>query len=443
MSPTLEVDLHEWCPEFELDKNHFQGDNQIYVKTFSPNFNSQTDVMVVFTNADDPDQMPNEETETVLRFCRKRFKSYRQVPEAGDAPDSTERALLLDKTGLRGNISEDMTADAPEAERRLVFIVNLDEWIVWSLAATVSPIQATAVRSFISNHIAFKATLDVYIPPDGPRTFAMSFHLPFYVLRDTSKGARFHDPRGLRNSQDVGFMRTPSERSDEPSLSCEFIYQAGVSCLVTGQNFRFWTAYMFLDDYDESEEGEILEDYEAHRESLEEARITLDPFTGKPIAWKLMTPREFFLRVLEVRSGQAWREWRYTVSHILSYFGNTRDVYVQHLYEPGDEGRSKRKAYFVWINSVIKLLAKLRRSLGECTRAWASFTAPAGELCYFRAPAKQWDTMRTHKLQLVNIMKSFNHMSDLLRELEIVDGELKSTVNEVRIYPSTFGPADT
>ena len=50
--------------------------------------------------------------------------------------------------------------------------MNLDEWIVWSLAATASPIQATAIRSLISNHIAFKATLDVDIP--------VSVHFDFY-----------------------------------------------------------------------------------------------------------------------------------------------------------------------------------------------------------------------------------------------------------------------
>lgn len=70
MASILEVDLHEWCPEFDLDRDHFQGDNQISIKTLLPNINSQTDVIVLFTNADDPDRMPNEETEIILRFCR-------------------------------------------------------------------------------------------------------------------------------------------------------------------------------------------------------------------------------------------------------------------------------------------------------------------------------------------------------------------------------------
>lgn len=119
-------------------------------------------------------------------------------------------------------------------------------------------------------------------------------------------------------------MRNSPEHKHGSSPSCEFIYQAGVSFLITGQNFRFWTAYMFLDDYDESEEGEVLEDYDASNRALEEeARITLDPFTGIPIAWQLMKPRQYFLKVLEVRSGRVWREWRYTVTHILSYFGDT------------------------------------------------------------------------------------------------------------------------
>ncbi|KAK8091827.1 hypothetical protein PG997_002188 [Apiospora hydei] len=483
MSSMLELDLHEWCPEFDQVKDHFQGDNQIFIETLASNIDSQTDSITLFTNADDPDQMPNEETETILGFCRTvrsshafhetaheklvaivlecdstgrsrkscspmkvaelyetlsapRFQSTHRIPAEANSQNTPERTTTLDEGG-REVSSEAIRSEIPDAERRLVFIVNLDEWVVWALASTASPMQAISIRSFISNHIAFKADLDVNIPSDGPRTFALSFHLPFYVLRDTSKGARFHDPRGLRNSQDVGFMRdslqpevgTAPEMGTAPP--CEYIYEVGVSCLVTGQNTRFWTAYMFLDDYDEGEEGEILEEYEAQREVLDESCVTLDPFTGRPIAWPLVKPREYFLNVLEVRSRQAGREWRYTVSHLLSYFGGTRDSYVQSIYDYGEEGRSIRKAYFVWINSVIKLLAKLRRSLGECTSAWTSFTSPAGDLCYFHAPKKQWDTAKTHKLQLVNIMKNFKQMSELLRELETVDGELKSTMNEL------------
>lgn len=150
----------------------------------------------------------------------------------------------------------------------------------------------------------------------------MSFHLPFYALRDFSKGGPFHDIGRLRNSQNIDFMQKTFELDTGPSLP-EYLYQVEASCLVIGQDSRIWSAYTFIDSCNEYEDGGVLEDYKAQKEELGGVCDMFDPVTGKPLAWAAMTPREFFLGILEVRSEQAEREWCNTVSRILARYYST------------------------------------------------------------------------------------------------------------------------
>ncbi|KAK7990652.1 hypothetical protein PG990_014932 [Apiospora arundinis] len=468
--PSISGETPEWCPEFDQARELLKGYRQVYIKTIS-DINPKTDDITLFTNRDDPNQTPNKPAETISGFCRfvrseKAFKlkaTDRLVAIVHDCdsagnfrePRSPVTATKLHEALLRPRFKPDRRAygaagrscateplhsekkqekaipdtstnKITEAERRLVFIVNPDECVVWALATTVSPIQVKAMRTFISNHITFKASFDVSIT-DRPLTYALSFHLPYYALRDTPKSARFRDFRGLRNADDVEFLRTPSQTDADSSPLCKRIHQAKLSCLVTGQDLHTWDAYMFLDNYNEYEDGDIdiEEDLDPEKEALDRARVTLDPFSGMPLAWPNITPREYFLNVLEGFSTQANNEWANTVSQIMSDFDATRDMYIESLYDQGDEGRNRRHEYSRWTNSVIHLLAKLKRSLDQCVNAWACFAAPDGGFCNFRNMTER------NQRQAIVIMKNFKNMSGLLRELEVVECELMNTTTEL------------
>ncbi|KAK8109065.1 hypothetical protein PG984_014866 [Apiospora sp. TS-2023a] len=484
-----ESDHHEWYPEFDKAREPLIGETEVYIhQLLEVNPETETDEVTLFAEGEDPSQKPNEAAETILSFCRfvKSSEAFRKklqgkpiaiVHDCDSAGRSRERPSPLTaiqlydvlskprfhlkrfasgstghattsgpqfttpRRGITG--SEAQADDLPDAERRVVFVINIDESVVWSIAATVSPIQAVAMRSFVSNHLSFKASFDLTILPDGPRIFRMSFHLPFYGLRNALKGVQPLDRRGLRDTQDIGFMRDSLRTDvDSASLPCEYIYQAELSCLVIGQDHRTWAAYVFLDNYDDYENGDIEGDYDQEREALDKTGIILDPFSSKQLASSHTTPREFFLRVLEVLSTQASTEWRYTVTRLLSDFDRTRDRHVGSLYDHEDEGRTRRESYSSWINSVAELVAKLRRSLDDCTNAWALFTAPESDMCYFRAPGKPWDMTGRNKLRINIIMKNFEQMSSMLRKLDMVAKELTRTTNEVRSIPYETTPTD-
>lgn len=147
----------------------------------------------------------------------------------------------------------------------------------------------------------------------------MSFHLPFYALKDSSKGGPFHDIGHLRSLLDIDFMHDTFEEDTGPP-SPEYLYQAAASCLVTGQDSHIWTAYTFIGSCNEYEDGSILEGYKAEKDELGNMYDMFDPTTGEPLAWPSMTPRELFLVVLHVRVEVAAREWCNTVTRILDKY---------------------------------------------------------------------------------------------------------------------------
>ncbi|KAK8022466.1 hypothetical protein PG993_013233 [Apiospora rasikravindrae] len=459
---------HEWCPEFDQVRDLLRGYCQPFMETLS-RINAKTDDITLFTDAGDPNQMPNEAADTILGFCRfvtsagafkrkagnrllavihdsdstgrcreprpplavtklheallkPRFKLESHISSSSGKIDATEPLCSKNKHGK--DITKASTNEISDANRRLVFVVNPDECAVWALAVTVSHMEALAMRTFISNYIAFKASFDVIIPTEGALTFAMSFHLPYYALRDASKGAQFHDSRELRSVENIGFLRQSPQTDIGSSSLCKHMYQAKLSCLVTGQDLRIWTAYMFFDNYNDYEGDDIHEEYNPDKEALNKARLTLDPFSGKPLAWPQITPREYFLRALEVLSTQADKEWSSTVSHIVSDFDATRIIYAGRLYDHGEEGRALRQDYSKWTNSVITLLAKLKRSLDQCVNAWESFATDGG-LCYFR------HMTRIDRRRVDIIITNFKHMSSLLRELEVVNSELMNITTQL------------
>ncbi|KAK7960567.1 hypothetical protein PG988_011781 [Apiospora saccharicola] len=360
-----------------------------------------------------------------------RFKSNPHAPGAETGAIVAAPSLPPGQGRPERDNSYSSIEEVPNAERRLIIIANLDAWAAWVLIATVSPIQAMPLRSFLSDHITFKASFDVNITADGPPTFAMSFNLPFYALRDASKGSKRPEARGPRSNENIEFMRDFPQPNSKSSSSCEYIYQAKLSCLVTGHNSRVWSAYLFLDNYNDYEDGEIEENYNPDREALDQACFTLDPFEGRSLAWSQITPRESFLKILEVLSNQAKKEWCNTITNIVNIFDATRACYLKGLYSHGEEGRTRRQAYALWIGSVIKLLATLRRSLVECTNAWESFSAPGEDIGYFHNPGKHWDMKRRDRIRLNIIRKNFKQMSSMLGKLDMVNDELMHTTNEL------------
>jgi hypothetical protein len=135
----------------------------------------------------------------------------------------------------------------------------------------------------------------------------MEFHLPFFALRKTpppNSSPRAHGKR-LREMKDLSFLKGQNTGPEDQENYC--IYPAQISCVVWGLDEWQWAAYAFVDtehndDSDDSAEG-INED--------PIAACGLD--ASRPI-WK---PRQYFLKVFEVRAKQARQEWDHLVRRLV------------------------------------------------------------------------------------------------------------------------------
>lgn len=113
----------------------------------------------------------------------------------------------------------------------------------------------------------------------------------------------------------ITFLRTFSEKHD--NSEDDIIYEAKISCLVSGWDSYSWVAYMFIDLYFEEclvdEDLESINDYEQHL--LDGVKV--DPFTAETTTnAALDDPREYFLQVFSKRLRKAKNEWENLLLHI-------------------------------------------------------------------------------------------------------------------------------
>ncbi|KAN0112261.1 hypothetical protein V8E51_005212 [Hyaloscypha variabilis] len=226
-----------------------------------------------------------------------------------------EAASVDEKSSLE---SESEPETQPDAERRKIFITDLDRWAILALIGTTSEHQALGLRDAIYKHLAFESFIGVTFPPTGLAMFQLAFHLPFYVWRMSSKAHEDHrldvNANPLRQSRDVSFLNLKNSGSSER----DFLYEAQISCLVAGTDESRWVAYCFVDTYfDAADEGkETLKGY--HEDATKYGGLHTDPLTfgvmdaGKTIS----TPREYFLSVFRIRIAQVKREWEQVVSKV-------------------------------------------------------------------------------------------------------------------------------
>lgn len=135
------------------------------------------------------------------------------------------------------------------------------------------------------------------------------------------------DGKPLRNSKDITFLRTLAEKSD--NSGDYIIYEAKISCLVSGWDRYSWVAYMFIDLYFEEclidEDLESINDYEQHRHN----GFNIDPFTAAETTTDaaLTDPREYFLHILAIRLRRVKNEWE----HLILYIKDAIETYVSQL----------------------------------------------------------------------------------------------------------------
>ena len=149
--------------------------------------------------------------------------------------------------------------------------------------------------------------------------FQFAFHLPYFAWRSPKNATKAcidnrRDANGnpLRNSQNVSFLNWgESGRSS-------FLYEAQISCVVSGLDDWVWDAYFFIDTYFDAAEKVQESVLSYHEDSQGEHGKIMDPLThGVATADEpVERPKQYFLMVFQIRVDQVRREWEQVVGKL-------------------------------------------------------------------------------------------------------------------------------
>jgi hypothetical protein len=98
------------------------------------------------------------------------------------------------------------------------------------------------------------------------------------------------------------------------------LHQAQISCVVSGLDELTWSAYAFVDtshDDPEEEDYEQLSDYVNDEGQYHPDALTAGAHSRSRTE-VIRTPRDFWLRIVEIRVRQVTDEWHNTVAKVVS-----------------------------------------------------------------------------------------------------------------------------
>ncbi|ORY01190.1 hypothetical protein BCR34DRAFT_592345 [Clohesyomyces aquaticus] len=336
--------------------------------------------------------------------------------------------LKLLRFGLNGQ---------PNADRRLIYVKNLGPSYIFALTETASFHQIGALREAFWKHLALKSSLKVKISLIGFKTFSLEFNMPYLALRNF--GTRSPDRLGkpMRKRIDLSFFNIPKQAND--GHGTYGLQEAHVSLSIIGVDHHRWACYCFADTDigsacpdDQSHEDEQEETDAAEEEEMKEDPVVSDgqgdevPEADMPV-WD---PRDYFLRVVDVRMKQILREWE-NVVHVVDE--GVEDWIAAHPFSLSRHRRRHQgddvQEAFDWIVEMIGLLRRLLGHFSKTIRVWKRFVASDGDISYFS------DISEPHiRQRLDSIRGVFDELIDLdetLRGLNCSCQNLREIMSQI------------
>ncbi|KAH7318922.1 hypothetical protein BKA65DRAFT_92330 [Rhexocercosporidium sp. MPI-PUGE-AT-0058] len=330
----------------------------------------------------------------------------------------------LKKQRLRADLdSTNAFADEEsDAERRILFIPNLDSFTIQVIVETASRSQASPLRYLFYKYLKRKTSIGVTIPLTGFPVFTLDFHIPYWVM--TRKKSAMTDRRKksdgspLRQSRKLDFLSGSKDRSQDSTTTAKhyWLHEAQISIVVTGVNHWVWTAYGFVDTYFGSKG--TVEDYEnltgVHGERE-------DPLTagGRCGAEPIWMPREYFLTVIEFRTQKVLKEWNQIVTVVTETVEGSREEYLAYnSFKIEDQKLIERRN-----SQLLALSMQLISGLSETTQAWQGFWDTEAD--YFRCDGGAPSGSSSLEALLSTIDKKFSTLKLRLQKLEELKNELR------------------
>lgn len=323
----------------------------------------------------------------------------------------------------------------PEAERRLIFVNDPDPWSMCALIGTATYHQAPALRSALYKHLASETSIEVMCSSYGWPNFQLAFHLPYSAWRESEEACEDHrfDKNGepLRQYKDVSVLdwnRTGSRA---------FVYEGQVSCVVTGIDEWRWVAYCLTDSFFDEEAGETEPQYGIDVSSGVHANPFAYGATDAEIPMK--RPREFFLKILEIRVNQVKREWQRVARKVHQSIRKYERTH-HYLLSPSLGRSSRRKVEdhdakvrksLYWVMQVTSLASQLSEDLAKTVEACDMFLDDYA--IYFQGMYEA----DYGNSSLSAIRKSVHELRSLKRNLESITKRCDNFEQEVSC-PSSF-----
>lgn len=185
----------------------------------------------------------------------------------------------------------------PNADRRLIYLTDLDKWSIIALLSTASIYQIGPLRRVLYGHIAPEAYIGIASCPY--KMFELAFHLPFRAWRP--QDGREKGP----GMADVSFLDWDGKC---PGYLCSAVY----SCSIAGSDEWHWVAYCVVDtQFQGSSEDRESAEY-CFDNMNGPGSLPLDPCGNMSFMNDRIgpNPRYWFLLVLEARLAMVISEWR-------------------------------------------------------------------------------------------------------------------------------------
>ncbi|KAK3343423.1 hypothetical protein B0T25DRAFT_299642 [Lasiosphaeria hispida] len=298
------------------------------------------------------------------------------------------------------------------AEQRKICLPHLGAGGMAVLANTTPGREREAVAAFMYRHLKPTASMGVTFPVKGFQTYALHFHLPYFVLRDPTSGLH----RDTRLKPDGKPLRASCVIDCLPTPQC--LYEAQMSALVTGIDDFVWTAIGAPETYYDPDSKDVLRKRSKSRHSKQSLEMW-DPLVGfgsipliSPACQVtgMRDPRRYFQAMCEARIPQVLLEWDRIVG--------VMSASISQRMPPGrpGSGLSKDQVDKLWIEfeerieDILPLIEKFIACLDKGLRMWKGFTQTdysyfsdlhsQSEGRGFKEIGKHFHTMQTHRDEL-------------------------------------------
>ncbi|KPM35931.1 hypothetical protein AK830_g10661, partial [Neonectria ditissima] len=437
---TVDSPAYEWSDEFlNRQPQAYQGQNRPYVRARS---NTQSvrgsgigrgsapstvrELIRAFLSVSGDPDMPNGpsiyQKQRLEAFCSA--ADSLETLEEGLAPCVTRPLALLDDRCP--NLSSSHAQQARAGIRRAT--VN-------PLTSTASYEQAQFLAEFFYKYLGSQTSLGIHRPPKGVARFALEFHLQFCVwkeeeeLQEDTRRKQGGEP--FRRAHRLRYLE--SQEHDQ-SFSAN-IYEAQISCLVTGLDHDSWVAYLFIDTYYQGKKSHESVEHYGSQQDFRQDPLTAGTGDADIPTW---TPREYFLPVYEARLGQM----KHATHNIIASLLGKLEPYMQdsmHSIPLSTDDNTlsftRKKQIQQMLNEAIRLLRQTTCSISNAIEAWDRFSsrdaAYLSDILKPKGSASQDDIPPFRVVALIE--DHINGLRELQRRAEEQQGLCKGLVRELEM----------